>query len=69
MKGFQCKNSYNHLIPLQMKCLRKTYLTYLNKALKGDAAKLSSHTTNAVLSKHYIDKRIIDSAVSEMTCL
>ncbi|QKX04192.1 hypothetical protein HN014_04465 [Aquimarina sp. TRL1] len=52
---------------LQLKCLRKTYLTHLNKALKGDAKKLSSHTTDAVLQKHYIDEKVISSAIAEMT--
>ncbi|MDH7447851.1 hypothetical protein [Aquimarina sp. 2201CG14-23] len=52
---------------LQMKCLRKTYLTYLKLTLKGDMKKLDSHSTDAVLEKHYIDETIVSKAVAEMT--
>ncbi len=52
---------------LQMKCLRKTYLTYLKLTVKGDMSKLDSHSTDAVLDKHYIDERIVSKAVAEMT--
>lgn len=51
---------------LQMKCLRKTYLTYLEAAMKGETPKLSSHTTEEVLHKHYIDEKIIHKAVREV---
>jgi len=50
---------------LQFKCLRKTYLTYLSSTLKGDAKRLSSHATDTVLKKHYIDERIVDKAIKE----
>ena len=51
---------------LQLKCLRKTYLTYLEAAMKGETKKLSSHTTNEVLHKHYIDEKVIHKAVKEV---
>lgn len=66
-KGFS--HFYNQLNTgrnLQLKSLRKTYLTYLSATLQGDAKSLSSHTTDAVLQKHYIDERIIDKAVKEL---
>jgi integrase len=51
---------------LQFKCLRKTYLTYLDMVMKGDAKSLSSHSNDQVLQKHYIDKRVISKAVQEV---
>ena len=51
---------------LQFKNLRKTYLTYLVSALGGDAKKISSHSTDEVLEKHYIDKTIVDKAVKKL---
>lgn len=51
---------------LQFKCLRKTYLTYLSSTLKGDTKRLSSHATDTVLKKHYIDERIVDKAIKEL---
>ncbi len=51
---------------LQFKCLRKTYLTYLNTTLSGDTKVLSSHSTDDILQKHYIDERIINKAVKEL---
>ncbi|WP_025740876.1 site-specific integrase [Aquimarina pacifica] len=50
---------------LDFKCLRKTLLTYLKKAMKGDARLLSSHSTDEVLDTHYVDHRIIDKAIKE----
>lgn len=66
-KGFS--HFYNQLETgrkLQLKSLRKTYLTYLNSALSNDTKSLSSHSTNEVLEKHYIDKRIVNKAVKEL---
>jgi integrase len=51
---------------LQLKSLRKTYLTYLSAALSGNAKSLSSHTSNEVLQKHYIDEKIVSKAVKEL---
>lgn len=51
---------------LQLKSLRKTYLTYLNSALSGDTKKLSSHSNNDVLQKHYIDEKLINKAVKKV---
>ncbi len=52
---------------LQMKCLRKTYLTYLKLATGNDMRKLDSHSTDEVLNKHYIYTTIIKKAISEMS--
>ncbi|EDP96490.1 tyrosine-type recombinase/integrase [Kordia algicida OT-1] len=51
---------------LQFKNLRKTYLTYLVSALGGEAKSLSSHSTDEVLQKHYIDKKVVDKAVKKL---
>lgn len=67
-KGFtHFYNLLNTGRELQMKSLRKTYLTHLNNTLNGEAKKLSSHTTDAVLEKHYIDKKVISKTIAEMT--
>lgn len=52
---------------LQLKSLRKTYLTYLNSALSGDTKSLTSHATDEILQKHYIDERIVNKAVKELS--
>jgi len=52
---------------LQLKSLRKTYLTYLSSAMSGDTKKLSSHTTDDVLQKHYIDNKVVSKAVKELS--
>jgi site-specific recombinase XerD len=52
---------------LQLKSLRKTYMTYLKLATGGDMRKLDSHSTDEVLDKHYIDKKIIKKAIAELT--
>jgi integrase len=41
------------------KSLRKTYLTYLAKHVGSDAIYLSSHSTNDVLERHYIDPKVL----------
>ena len=51
---------------LQLKSLRKTYLTYLNSVLSGDTKSLSSHSTDDVLIKHYIDEKVINKAIKEV---
>lgn len=51
---------------LQFKCLRKTYLSYLNDAMKEDTKYLSSHKDQKVLDTHYIDPRIISEAVKNV---
>ncbi|KAA1242656.1 hypothetical protein [Aquimarina sp. RZ0] len=51
---------------LQFKCLRKTYLSYLNKAMKNDTKSLSSHANQKVLDTHYIDLKIISKAVQDL---
>jgi integrase len=51
---------------LQLKCLRKTYMTYLKFATNDDMKKLDSHTTDEILNKHYLDASVINRAISEM---
>ncbi len=51
---------------LQLKSLRKTYLTYLSATMSGDAKKLSSHTTDEVLQKNYIDQKVVSKAIKEL---
>ena len=48
---------------LQFRCLRKTYLTYLNIVLQQNAKYLSSHASDKVLRKYYIDEKIISKAI------
>ncbi len=52
---------------LHFKCLRKTYLTYLDMAVKGDTKVLSSHSTDDVLKKHYIDEKIVSTAIKNLS--
>lgn len=59
-------NQLNTDRSLQFKCLRKTYLTYLDLAMKGDSKLLSSHSNDEVLQKHYIDQKIVAKAVKEL---
>lgn len=66
-KGFS--HFYNQLNTgrtLYLKSLRKTYLTYLSSALTGDTKSLSSHASDEVLKKHYIDEKIINKAVKDV---
>lgn len=66
-KGFtHFYNLLNTGRTLQLKSLRKTYLTYLSATLQGDTKSLSSHATDDVLQKHYIDERIVGKAVKEL---
>ncbi|WP_430409191.1 tyrosine-type recombinase/integrase [Kordia sp.] len=51
---------------LQFKNLRKTYLTHLASTLGGEAKSLSSHSSDEVLQRHYINKKIVSKAVKEM---
>ncbi len=51
---------------LNFKCLRKTYLTYLDQAVKEDTKSLSSHADQEVLKKHYIDEKVISTAVTSL---
>ncbi|MEL4456947.1 site-specific integrase [Lutimonas vermicola] len=41
------------------KILRKTYLSYLNKAVGDDSIELSSHGSKKILSTHYIDAEVV----------
>lgn len=51
---------------LQFKNLRKTYLTHLASVLGGETKSLSSHSSDEVLQKHYINEKIVSKAVKEM---
>ncbi len=51
---------------LQLKSLRKTYLTFLNAALGGNTKGLSGHSSDEVLQKHYINESVINKAVSDL---
>jgi len=50
--------------PKQMKSLRKTFLTYLNKSVGDETPKFSSHSGIEVLEKHYLDKKIITKGLN-----
>lgn len=43
---------------MQFKHLRKTYLSYLRKEVGGDAHRLSDHSDEDILDKHYIDPEV-----------
>jgi integrase len=56
---------------LTFKCLRKTYLSRLKIFLQKnpnqiDVKDISNHSGDAVLDKHYLDKRLIAAALVEM---
>ncbi|WP_298419792.1 hypothetical protein [uncultured Kordia sp.] len=51
---------------LQLKHLRKTYLTHLQSVMGTEAKLLSSHSTDDVLKKHYIDQTVINKAVKDL---
>ena len=42
-------------------------ITYLDMAVKGDTKVLSSHSTNDVLKKHYIDEKIASTAIKNLS--
>lgn len=55
---------------LTWKCLRKTYLTKLKIFLQKGSSKIevkdiSNHSADAVLDKHYFDKRLIAAALAD----
>lgn len=50
----------------QFKCLRKTYLSYLERAVGDDMIHLSSHSGKDVLEKHYLNPAIVTKGY-EMT--
>lgn len=51
---------------LQLNCLRKTYLSYLNLVLGDDTRFLSSHSGTRVLEEHYIDPKMVRKAVADL---
>ncbi|TDE45872.1 hypothetical protein E0I26_04070 [Flavobacterium rhamnosiphilum] len=42
-----------------LKNLRKTYFTWVNKAMGDDTMVISSHSTNEILKKHYLDAKVL----------
>ncbi|MFC4817631.1 tyrosine-type recombinase/integrase [Flavobacterium sp. GCM10023249] len=44
---------------VSLKNLRKTYISWVNHAMGKDTGKLTSHSTEQVLEKHYIDPKIL----------
>lgn len=51
---------------IRFKHLRKTYLTYLNATIKRQTKLLSSHSSNEVLRRHYIDERLISKTIKKL---
>ena len=51
---------------IRFKHLRKTYLTYLNATIKGETKLLSSHSSNEVLRRYYIDERLISKTIKKL---
>ncbi|MFC4636080.1 tyrosine-type recombinase/integrase [Dokdonia ponticola] len=47
---------------IQFKHLRKTYISYMKLAMGSETGNLTSHTSNEVIDKHYIDKKVIANA-------
>ena len=47
---------------LEFKHLRKTYLTYMKIAMGIETKELSSHATDEIIDKHYVDKKVISTA-------
>jgi integrase len=45
--------------PMAFRVLRKTFLSFLNKAVGDDMIDLSSHSSMDVVSKHYLDKELV----------
>lgn len=60
-KGFThfYKQVFPDMKPKTFKILRKTYLSYLNKAVGDDSIELSSHSSMKILTTHYIDAEVV----------
>lgn len=60
-KGFShfYKQAFPNLEPKKFKILRKTYLSYLNKAAGDDSIQLSSHGSMKTLNTHYVDAEVV----------
>jgi len=60
-KGFShfYKQAFPEMELKTLKTLRKTYLSYLNKAVGDDSIQLSSHGSMKTLTKHYIDPEVV----------
>ena len=62
-----CSKSFSHYFKQafpdrkhkRLKCLRKTYLSYLNKEVDDDVVHFSSHGGIGVLNKHYLDMKMV----------
>ncbi|WP_046756577.1 tyrosine-type recombinase/integrase [Kordia jejudonensis] len=49
---------------LQLKSLRKTYLTHLYATLGKETKYLSSHTSDTVLQRYYVDEKVVHKAIT-----
>lgn len=60
-KGFShyYKLAYPNRPSKQFKCLRKTYLSYLERSVGDNITLLSSHSQKDVLERHYLDPKVI----------
>ncbi|WP_299210783.1 phage integrase SAM-like domain-containing protein [uncultured Dokdonia sp.] len=47
---------------IQFKHLRKTYISYMKLAMGSETGDLTSHSSNEVIDKNYVDKRVIANA-------
>ncbi|MFT5891138.1 MAG: hypothetical protein ACI9Y7_001238 [Dokdonia sp.] len=47
---------------IQFKHLRKTYISYMKVAMGSDTGDLTSHASDDIIDKNYVDKRIIANA-------
>jgi len=47
---------------IQFKHLRKTYISYMKMAMGIATKNLTAHANDAVIDKHYIDKKVIATA-------
>jgi integrase len=46
---------------ISLKHLRKTYISWVNQVMGGETGKLTSHTTEKVLTEHYLDPTILNT--------
>lgn len=46
---------------ISLKTLRKTYITWVNQAMGTDTGLITSHSTEEVIEKYYIDPKILSA--------
>ncbi len=44
---------------ISLKNLRKTYITWVNQTMGQQTGILTSHSTNEVLERHYLDPKVL----------